>query len=229
MNKLWITLICVFLAILIIGCVVYPSLSMQGTIDSIKFDFSPVFTVFNTVTVIAKQFFTNGEFRDIPISLQAYLQNISTKGTDEYYDFQWFLLYLYSISNEYSEREIYNTFTNKNGETINLCSVKFTFDFDDFGVEPFDIYVLFSVNPVNISLEPFEPFEIYGVFLPKYKIVGDFLDVPSCYSFYVGRSGCPVKDIETSGWIDVCYWRPNRTFNCVFYYKEIVYRLTDEW
>ena len=228
MNKLWITLICLFLVVLIIGCVIYPQSDMQGTVDEIKRDFSPVFAVFNTVTVLAKQFFTNGEFRDIPVDLQTYLQGISSKGRDEYYDFQWFLLYAYSVSNEYSEREVYRTFTNKNGETVELCAVRFTFEYNDFGCDPFDIYVLFSITDPLI-IEPFEPFEIYGVYLPKYKVVGNLLDIPATYSLYYGRSDCPVKDIETSGWIDVCFWRSNRLFNSVFTYNEIINRITDDW
>ena len=50
MSKLWITLMCVFLAVLIIGCVVYPKMDMQGTIDSIKIAFDPIGTAMNFVT-----------------------------------------------------------------------------------------------------------------------------------------------------------------------------------
>lgn len=64
MNKLWITLICVFLAVLIIGCVIYPESDMQGTIDLIKSDFSPIFTAFGYASDIVKGIISFGEIFD---------------------------------------------------------------------------------------------------------------------------------------------------------------------
>ena len=229
MKKIFISILCIFLALVIIGCVVYPTFGMQDVINGIKKDFSPVINVFNTVSIIAKQLFTNGEFRDIPISLQGYLQSIATKGTDEYYDFQWFLLYSAVIGDEYNQREIYKSdYIDKYGNVLDLCVVAFTFEYQDFYVDPFDIYVLFSVprDRGEWTNSNFEIFDIYGVYLPKYKVVGDLLDIPSCYSFYYGKSDALIVDIEKSGWIDSCYWRPSGLSGKYKYY-DIVNRVEE--
>lgn len=50
MKKVLTALLCIFLALLLISCAVYPKKSLQGTIDGLKNDFYPVYTAYNLLS-----------------------------------------------------------------------------------------------------------------------------------------------------------------------------------
>lgn len=137
MNKLWITLICVFLAVLIIGCVIYPESDMQGTIDGIKNDYAILFYTFNFVSNTLKKLIPKNITPSNTInSLEAY-ENIYLNNLENYIPY-------YIESNNLSSR-CTNQGLSVYTEKLNIHTEHKVCNFTCFNVWDLDFFEDFSI------------------------------------------------------------------------------------
>ena len=66
MKKLSTALVCVFLALVLVGVVVYPGRSLAGTIEAVKYDFAPVYNAFTYSVNFVRDVLLPQKVQEIP-------------------------------------------------------------------------------------------------------------------------------------------------------------------
>ena len=135
MQKIWIALLCVFLAILIIGCAIYPKLNFGETVSSIVSKFSILGTAFTYVSN-----FIDSTLMFLDTSSYANkIESVLSKKETIYYNLSLFIpnhLKKYDLVDRCTDQGI-NVFTSKIDSIHSehkVCSLRCQLkDYDGFG------------------------------------------------------------------------------------------------